>query len=355
MDKKDVKKILVMRYRFIGDTLLMVPFLRNLRDAYPDAQIDVLVAPMSGEIIDKCPYVDHFLYFDTKSKHRYESGHSVTKTFWSYVRFLRKVKYDKVYVLKRSLSSAVLAFLAGIKERIGFATEFRSFLLTKSVPYADDKHEIECFLDVLRADGVNVQDNYLENWMTDEELQKVKQVMADKMCPENLYKVIVHATSGNRKKEWSKESWAEIVKYLSNEKGLQVVFNGTKSDSSVYEEIMSYIKEPLKIEPINFCGEFNLRETLAFTKLCKFIVGCDSGNLHIAASVETPAIGIYGPMSVTKWKAWDPHSIALRSDLPCQPCGLKKKCKRNYQCLKDITVDDVKSAIDELYASQIVV
>ena len=51
------KKILVMRYRFIGDTLLTIPFLRNLRDAYPDAQIDMLVAPVSGEIIEKCPVI----------------------------------------------------------------------------------------------------------------------------------------------------------------------------------------------------------------------------------------------------------------------------------------------------------
>ena len=66
-------KILVMRYRFIGDTLLTVPFLRNLRYAYPDAQIDMLVAPVSGEIIEKCPYVDNFIYFDTTKKHRYEN------------------------------------------------------------------------------------------------------------------------------------------------------------------------------------------------------------------------------------------------------------------------------------------
>ena len=55
-------KILVMRYRFIGDTILTIPFLRNLRDAYPDAQIDMLIAPVSGEIIDKCPYVDNFIH-----------------------------------------------------------------------------------------------------------------------------------------------------------------------------------------------------------------------------------------------------------------------------------------------------
>ena len=64
---------------------------------------------------------------------------------------------------------------------------------------------------------------------------------------------------------------------------------------------MSHIDRELKFQPINFCGCFNLRQTLAFSKLCDLIVGCDSGNLHIAASVDIPVIGIYGPMNTIKW------------------------------------------------------
>ena len=85
MNKDNKKqKILVMRYRFIGDTILTVPFLRNLRYAYPDAQIDLMIAPVSGEIIDKCPYVDNFIYFDTTKKHRYENRKvKAKKTFYT--------------------------------------------------------------------------------------------------------------------------------------------------------------------------------------------------------------------------------------------------------------------------------
>ena len=107
------EKILVIRYRFIGDTLLTVPFLRNLRRAKPDAQIDMLVAPVSGEIIEKCPYVDNFLYLDTTRKHRYENSAEKKQNFWHYVKLLREKQYDKAYVLKRSFSSAFLAFCAG--------------------------------------------------------------------------------------------------------------------------------------------------------------------------------------------------------------------------------------------------
>lgn len=353
-DKQKKMKILVMRYRFIGDTLLTVPFLRNLRYAYPDAQIDMLVAPVSGEIIEKCPYVDNFIYFDTTKKHRYENKEGVEKkTFWTYVKLLKEKNYDKAYVLKRSFSSAFLAFAAGIKERIGFDTEGRGLLLTKRVKYVENKHEIDCFLDVLKADGFDIRDNYLENWVEDEELESVKQIINSKILPDNqgFKKVIVHATSGNRKKEWDKQKWAQVIEWLSNEKGVQVLFNGTKNDSETYEEIMSYVKENLKIMPINLCGSFNLRQTLAFTKLCDLIVGCDSGNLHVAASVGVPVVGVFGPMNTIKWApAMENHTV-IKLDLPCQPCGLKKKCKRNYQCINDISVDMLKSAVEEKLSS----
>ena len=348
------KKILVMRYRFIGDTLLTVPFLRNLRYAFPDAQIDMLVAPVSGEIIEKCPYVDNFIYFDTTRKHRYENnGNTKKKDFWSYVKLLKEQKYDKVYVLKRSLSSAFLAFASGIKERIGFDTEMRGFLLTKRVPYVDDRHEIECFLDVLKADSIEIKDDYLENWVDNFEEEKVVKILDETILPENknLPKVIVHATSGNRKKEWDKDKWAKVVEWLSDVKGVQVLFNGTKNDSLTYEEIMAFLPEngaKLRVKPVNLCGKFSLRETLAFTKQCDLLVGCDSGNLHIAASVNVPVIGIYGPMNTIKWRAWEENAVVIKTDLPCQPCGLKAKCKRNYQCIKDISLENVMAEI-QLY------
>ena len=343
------KKILVVRYRFIGDTLLTVPFLRNLRYSYPDAQIDMLVAPVSGEIIEKCPYVDNFIYFDTTRKHRYENSAEKKKNFWSYVKILREKKYDKAYVLKRSLSSAFLTFAAGIKERVGFDTECRRFLLTKPVEYKEGVHEIECFLDVLRADGVCVRDNYLENWVTAEESNFARELLDSKMPDKNLKKVLVHATSGNRNKEWSRENFAQIIEFLSNEKNVQVIYTGAKGDSTTYDEIHGYIGSELKITPLNFCGELSLRESLALIQKCDLIVGCDSGNLHIAASVGVPVIGIYGPMDEKKWAAAGENNTILTAESPCRPCGLKKKnrCKFDYQCLTKISVDDVKKALNK--------
>lgn len=342
-----MKKILVIRYRFIGDTILTIPFLRNLRYSYPDAQIDMLVSTGSGEIINNCPYVNNFIYFDTTKKFKYENGEK--KSFWSYVKILRQEKYDKVYILKRSLSSAILAFLTGARERIGFDTENRGLFLTKKVPYDKNKHEIESFLDILRADNIKVEDTYLEYFVDENTKEKIKEQYST--IPKDVKKVIVHATASTSKKEISKEKWAEVIEYLSNKKSAQVIFLGAQKDKTSYEEIIKLIKKDLAIKPLNFCGEFNLQESLEAINQTDLMVGIDSGNLHMAASARTRVIGIYGPMNEKKWGAYPCKSgtnILLFADVKCRPCGLKKKCKKGYECLNKISTTQIKEAIDKI-------
>lgn len=339
-------KILVLRYRFIGDTILTIPFLRNLRNAYPDAQIDMLVGPMSGEILEDCPYIDNLIYFDTTRKHRYENSAQKKKNLFSYAKELRATKYDKAYVLKRSLSSAFLAFLAGIPKRIGFDTEKRGFLLTKKVPYTKDKHEIESFLDVLRADNVPVNDSYLENWHNCEAQKKIDSIFEENSINNDRPKIILHATSGNINKQWPLEYFARVVDYLANEKGLQVFYAGAPADFAVYEEIHTLLNKDLNIKPLNLCGKLSLQESAELISRMDLMVGCDSGNLHIASSYNVPVIGIYGPMSSIKWGAWGDNNTYIVENLPCVPCELKKKCTLDRACLKNIKPERIIKAIE---------
>ncbi len=341
-----MKKILVVRYRFIGDMILTIPFLRNLRYAYPEAKIDMLVSPNSGEVIKDCPYVDNFIIFDTTRKHKYENGKSKKQSLMHYITILRREKYDKAYILKRSFSSALLCYLSGIKERIGFDTENRGFLLTKKVKYDEFKHESLCFLDVLAADNIEIKDTYLENWINDDSKRKVEYLFKQNNIDNSVKKAVVHATATNEGKLWNINNFARIIEYLANKKHMQVIFIGAKTDRAVYEKI-NYI-EKLEIRPLNLCGEVTIKDSLALLKEVDFIIGCDSGNLHMASSVGTKVIGIYGPMPFEKWKALGSGNIYLKADLPCMPCRLKHKCPYNKACMKAVTVNKVKEAIDKI-------
>lgn len=343
-------KILVIRYRFIGDTILTVPFLRNLRRAYPDAQIDMLVGPMSGELLENCPYIDNLIYFDTTRKHKYENKNKKRRFFLSYVFELRKQQYDKAYILKRSWSSALLAFLAKIPERIGFDTEKRGFLLTHKVPYLEGKHEIECFLDVLRADNIEVKDNYLENWISPQDSAKINNIFKKNNIKNGRARILVHATAGNERKQWPEDYFAKVMEYLVNKKNAQLFFVGTESDQEIYEQIFYWIKKPLKPQPINLCGALSITESCALIKRMDLVIGVDSGNLHLAASLNIPTIGIYGPMDPVRWKAFgDIHIPLWAEDYPCMPCNLRTECEESITCLEAVKVETVLEAIEEMF------
>ncbi len=342
-----MKKILVVRYRFIGDTLLTIPFLRNLRRANPDAQIDMIVAPGSGEILKNCPYINHLIYFDTTRKHKYERTDSRKKSFWHYVHLLKQEKYDKAYVLKRSLSSAMLCFFAGIKERIGYNTELRSLFLTKGLNYDKNKHESLCYLDVLQADGIEVKDSYLENWVTEEETNKVRSLFEANGISKDIHKAVVNITATNPKKVWNIENFARIIEYLSNQKEIQVIFLGSSDDREIYETIP--YEEGLKYKPLNLCGAIDLNDSLAILKEVDFVVGNDTGVLHMAASVNTKCIALFGPMPVSKWQPLGENTI-LQPNLYCSPCRLKGPCPRYTNCMKEISIYSVKYAIDKFLA-----
>src|SRR5262245_5015838 len=148
------ERILVLRYRFLGDTLLTVPFLRNLRRAKPDAHIVWVVAPGSADVIQGIPYVDQLLAWDPATAHAESRGtHRTWRAKLRFIRELRRQRFDRAYVLKRSLSSAIIALLSGARQRIGFATEGRGFLLTRTVPYRHDQHEVQNSSTCRRAAG----------------------------------------------------------------------------------------------------------------------------------------------------------------------------------------------------------
>ncbi len=335
------RRILVMRYRFIGDTLLTVPFLRNLRAAYPEATIDVLVGPNSGELLAHCPYVNELICYDTTRKHRYENpqeGAQPRQTFWSYVQLLKSRRYDTAFVLKRSFSAAGLAWLAGIPERIGFDTEGRGFLLTRRVSYNRGGSEVECFLDVLRAANVPVTDNHLEAWWRDADLEKASRLLA----PWPGHHVVLHLSSSNRAKQWPDASGRALAEWLLSRPQTHVHCLGAASDRVQYEAIQAQLPAPLGERLHIHCGQLALNESMAFLSRMQGVVGVDSGTLHMAAAVGIPVVALFGPMSEAKWAPAGAHVVT--EPVACRPCNLDRPCRFDFQCMQQLSVEKVKAA-----------
>jgi heptosyltransferase-2 len=341
--KLSAKNILVMRYRFIGDTVLTVPFLRNLRAAYPAARIDLMLEPFSGQVIEGCPYIDQVIPFEFKTIHAYSTPSQRGKIA-GYIHYWKMIKdrnYDAVFVLKRSLSSALLVLAAGVPRRIGFATEGRGLALTDPVLYRQDQHEVENFLDCLRVLDVPIQSRDLELWPSSEGDQKVLSLFAEAGWKAEDVKIIIHPVASLHAKQWPLDRFAEVMAALKKKHTVRFIYTGAKSDAALYHEI----EDMGSFSGLNLCGVTNLHENISVYRAANLFFGVDSGPMHMAAAVGVPVVALFGPTDERKWGPWGNYHSVITKRLACHPCK-PHKCADN-ECMKQITVKEVLQTIEE--------
>ena len=342
---KDVKRILVVRYRFIGDTILTVPFLRNLRRACPHAIIDVLVGPQSGSVLENCPYVNELIEFDTTRFHKYDSGAGKKKNFWHYALMLRKRKYDCVFVLKRSLSSGFLALFTGAPLRIGYATEGRNFLLTHPVKWRKDVHEVESLFDILLAAGAEVAEKELEAFPSEEEIARVKEKLAE--LNDGGMKILIHAAAAHPDKMYPAESWIEVLRILKEKFSATFYFSGAERDI----ELNAGLIAASGVTGVNAAGRLTLRESMALYSLMQMAVCVDSGPAHLCAAARVPTVAIFGPTDPDRWRPYGlQHAAVYDKTIRCQACDEGKSLTR-HDCLVKLQPEKIIEAILTKFAS----
>jgi len=324
------EKILVIAPSFLGGGLLSVIFFRNLRYKYPDATIEVLSKEACSDIISMFPYVDkvHKTLNNKISDNR---------------KFIKEQGYTKAYLMKRSFSAGQLIFNCGIKKVIGFNTQARRLFLTTPVKYkAEEKHEYEHFLDLLRVENIEIKDNHLEIF----EDETAKANIIQKLAGDNSKKALIVASSAQKYKMINEEVFADVTKNLIA-KGYSIYFIGLKNEKDVYENIKSYLSDDQKARTNNLCGELSLMECVSLVGQMDLVVGIDTGFCHIASAFNRPTLAIYGMTSLKQWHLLGENSKSFSLNLPCSPCKKPKKCKHR-NCLKQITSDQIINEIETL-------
>lgn len=325
------QRIAVLKHRYIGDTLLTIPFLESLRHQYPEAHLTLLVSPGFLPLMSQCPWIDEVQGFEP-----HESG------FWSAMGTLRAGQYDRIYLLKRSLSTALMSWLAGIPERIGFNTEGRGCLLTRSIPYRSHHvHEAQCYLDLLEDPNSQRPGAPLScavyPWLT---TPVPPAVLAQ--LDHNRPRVVIHPTSTNPAKCWPVQHYVSLCRQLLAVADVQLVFLGTLDDYPLVHQLFAQLPSERLGQCLNLCGHTSLTESMALLAHMDLVVGNDSGMIHMAAAMDRPVIALFGPMDPKQWAPLSPKAMVLtHPNLPCRPCRLKITCQQTFPCLVEISPDTV--------------
>lgn len=339
-----MQRILVVNVNWLGDVIFSIPFLRALRENFPNNFIASTIPERCKEVLKGCPYLDEVIYFDERTTHQ---------RFWKKIQFilkLRKKRFDTAILIHRSLTRTIICFLAGIKNRIGYYTRKRGWLLTKKIkPLQKERtHRTDYYLGILEGMGLKIDSRNYEFFLENSHRQSIKDKLKAAGFRENECFGVLHPGANEPIRRWPVENFAQLAWRISEEFGLRVVVSGADRDISLGREIEEL--SPVKL--INLCGKTSLKELAALFEKADFVVSGDTGPMHIASAVGSRVICLFGTASP---KITSPRGkakfVIIQKDVGCAiPC-YKLDCQDN-RCMKAITVDEVAEKLFELLESK---
>ena len=318
---KNYKNTLFINYGGIGDEILFLPTIKSFKDKYPDSKVTLVLEGRSKAIKNLTNLIDETISVDIKA-----SGIKKYFNVLKLIIFLWNKHFDCVISSGKSPFVAIILFLTGIKERIGYCSK-TDFLLTKKVQLNENQYAGCMYHDLLKPLGITDYSN--------------PEIAPD--CEFDLKDFIaIHpgvskmSVSKNILKCPEKSFWLNLIKGLLN-KNKKVLLLGTNDDKELIDEI---IKESEIANNNNFINYFNktknIMEMASIMKNASCVICVDSAPLHVAVAVGAKAFAVFGPTNEKKLVPESDKITVIKKDIPCRPCLWHKRSNNcfNSECLK---------------------
>lgn len=354
LDWQSVQRVLVVRLRSIGDTVLATPALSALRRFLPHARIEVLLEDWVAPVLDGFKDVDNVIRIKGKTM----------RERLRVARELRATHYDVAFNLHGGTTATLLTRASGAKHRIGYAEYRYASLHNHVAPHAHeiwqrkDTHSVENQLALLGWAGVPVTDLPPTHLAVTTEAArsvaaKLRAAQINEAHKEHVAEIpaacekpfaIIHPAAAFQSKQWATENFARIAESL-HRRGLACVAIAAPHETEIVNALIENSRTP--ILPLT---NLSLPEATALASRARVFVGNDSGIAHIAAAVGAPSVVIFGSSSVARWHPWTraPYEV-VREAMPCAPCpGYTCGQFDAPECIRRVTVDRVRAAIERV-------
>ncbi len=338
-DWSAVRKVLLVRLRSIGDTVLATPSIFALKRFLPNVTVDILVEDWVAPLLKDHPHVDKVVIL--------ERGGFMTRA--RVARELRAANYDVVYNLHGGTTATFLTRATGARHRVGFKSYQYAQLHNHQAPsplllWGQQKtHSVEQQLALLGWTGVPVTDRPRTQLGISAESRAVVQKLLAESGLNDQKIALIHPAAAFATKQWATENFARVAEFLS-ERGFAPLAIAAPNEKALLEKLCSEAR--VKITTLDLA----LPEVTALAAQSQLFVGNDSGIAHIAAAVGTPAVVIFGSSNIAHWRPWNsaPAEVVFE-EMPCQPChGYFCEKFDQPECILRVPVTRVTAAIDRI-------
>lgn len=344
VDWTRLKRVLIVKLRSIGDTVLATPTLVALRRFLPDAQIDILLEDWVAPVLEGFEPVDNVITVSRKD----------TKSRLTVARRLRQANYDVAFNLHGGTTATFFVRASGAKVRVGFSNYSYAFLYTHLLSSSSDfwnrekTHSAEQQLALVGFTGVPVDDRPTSALaVTEKANQSVALKLGNGGFSDSGF-ALIHPVAAFDTKTWPTENFARVAEHLAAT-GLRIVAVATKKERPVLDQLQALSKVEIRT-----FDDLSLPEITALASKATIFVGNDSGIAHMVAAVETPLVVVFGSSNIAHWRPWTsaPHEV-VHETLPCQPCaGYVCEEFGEPKCILGVKVASVEAAIDRLLAQK---
>ncbi len=335
---------MVRATNWVGDVVMSLPALREVRAAFPDARLAVVARPGLAPLYQRENAVDEVIPCPRPN------GIGDRLRF---ARGLRSHRFDTAILLQNAFDAALMAWWARIPQRIGYSRDGRGLLLTNPVPPPKEteipRHERFYYLELLRRTGVIPAMPACEAIRLDR-LEEARNAGLSLLASRGVSLPAIGMSPGaayGGAKRWLPERFAETAIALDRESGPYVYLTlGSAPERELCESVAQMIRRE-EIEAYNLAGETSLSEFIEIAAACRLFLTNDSGSMHIASAAGTPTVAVFGATDEFGTGPTGPLARVVREPVDCAPC-LLRECPIDHRCMTRVTSAKVAEVALEL-------
>lgn len=346
------RRILCVRLDTLGDVLMTTPAIRALRQSLPGSRITLLTSPAGAEAGRLIPEVDAVRVYEPPwmkaTPPRGDAAYEFSELEW-----LRGQRFDAAVIFtvysQNPLPASLLCYLAGIPRRLAHCRENPYQLLSDWAPELEphvlQRHEVQRQLDLVESIGCRTSDSRLSMRVAGPARRRVARLLEQLGIEPDRPCIAVHPGASAASRRYPPAAFAEVVRRLVHQRGLQMIFTGGAHEQPLIDEI----RHAAGVSVPSLVGQLTLAELAALLDSVDLLLSNNTGPVHVAAAVGTPVVDLYALTNPqhTPWQV--PHRV-LSHDVPCKYC-YKSVCPHEHgHCLSLIPPEEVVGAVLELLA-----
>jgi ADP-heptose:LPS heptosyltransferase len=340
---EQIPRILLIRLRSLGDSILTLPLIEALHHWRPELELDILIESPYAPVFANHPAIHEALILKARNIHGSAGRERLPTAFEIWKR-----RYPAAINLHGGSTSILFTMASRAKLRLGDKSHRGSWIYNAQIPSSSgvwqrqSLHTVEHQLTVMRWLGLPVPEKPAGSLYV---ASKARNYIHSRLAQEGISKYfLIQPTATLATKQWNPENFAQLGDLLHGKHGVAIIYAAASWETQILERI----REKSKVEH-TYWSDLRLMDLFALIERCRLFIGNDSGPTHAAAALKTPIVVIWGSSNFQVWHPWDTVHEAVRLDLPCIPCpGYQCEVFGEPKCILNVTVESVADACERV-------